>query len=64
MLVIFIATFCNTFIMLHNTIFPDIFSKLIHAPIDTIQYFIDLKQAHNSVEKKRLRMSSVKISEC
>ena len=40
--------------MLHNTIFPDIFSKLIHAPTDTIQYFIDLKQAHNSVEKETI----------
>ena len=38
--------------MLYNTIFPDIFSKLIHAPRDTIQYFIDLKKSHNSVEKE------------
>jgi len=40
--------------MLHNTIFPDIFSKIIHAPRDTIQYFIDLKRAHNSVEKEAI----------
>ena len=40
--------------MLHNTIFPDIFSKLIYAPRDTIQYFIDLKRAHNSVEKEAI----------
>ena len=40
--------------MLHNTIFPDIFSKIINAPRDTIQYFIDLKQAHNSVEKEAI----------
>lgn len=40
--------------MLHNTIFPDIFSKIIHIPTDTIQYFIDLKQAHNSVEKETI----------
>ena len=40
--------------MLHNTIFPDIFSKLIHAPHDTIQYFIDLKRSHNSVEKEAI----------
>ena len=40
--------------MLHNTIFPDIFSKLIHAPRDTIQYFIDLKRSHNGVEKESI----------
>lgn len=40
--------------MLHNTIFPDIFSKILHAPRDTIQYFIDLKRAHNSVEKEAI----------
>lgn len=40
--------------MLHNTIFPDIFNKIIHAPRDTIQYFIDFKQAHNSVEKEAI----------
>ena len=40
--------------MLYNTIFPDIFSKLIYAPRDTIQYFIDLKRAHNSVEKEAI----------
>ena len=40
--------------MLHKTIFPDIFSKLIYAPRDTIQYFIDLKRSHNSVEKEAI----------
>ena len=40
--------------MLHNTIFPDIFNKIIHIPHDTIQYFIDFKQAHNSVEKEAI----------
>ena len=40
--------------MLYNTIFPNIFSKLIYAPRDTIQYFIDLKRAHNSVEKEAI----------
>lgn len=40
--------------MLHNTIFPDIFNKIIHAPRDTIQYFIDFKQAHNSIEKEAI----------
>lgn len=40
--------------MLYNTIFPDIFNKIIHAPRDTIQYFIDFKQAHNSVEKEAI----------
>ena len=40
--------------MLHNTIFPDIFSKLIYAPHDSIQYFIDLKRSHNSVEKEAI----------
>ena len=40
--------------MLHNTIFPNIFNKIIHAPSDTIQYFIDLKRAHNSVEKEAI----------
>lgn len=40
--------------MLYNTIFPDIFSKLIYAPRDTIQYFIDLKRSHNSVEKEAI----------
>ena len=38
--------------MLNNTIFPDIFSKIIHIPTDTIQYFIDLKKAHNKIEKE------------
>lgn len=47
MLVIFIATFCNT-------IFPDIFSKIIYAPRDTIQYFIDLKRSHNSIGKEAI----------
>ena len=40
--------------MLHNTIFPDIFNKIIHAPRDTIQYFNDLRKAHNSVEKEAI----------
>lgn len=40
--------------MLHNTIFPDIFCKIIHAPHDTIQYFSDLRKAHNSVEKEAI----------
>lgn len=40
--------------MLHNTIFPDIFNKIIHAPRDTIQYFSDLRKAHNSVEKEAI----------
>ena len=40
--------------MLHNTIFPDIFSKLIYAPRDSIQYFIDLKRSHNGVEKEAI----------
>lgn len=40
--------------MLHNTIFPDIFSKLIYAPRDSIQYFIDLKRSHNSFEKEAI----------
>ena len=40
--------------MLHNSIFPDIFSKLIYAPRDSIQYFIDLKRSHNSVEKEAI----------
>lgn len=40
--------------MLNNTIFPDIFSKIIHIPTDTIQYFIDLKKAHNKIEKEAI----------
>lgn len=40
--------------MLHNTIFPDLFNKIIHAPRDTIQYFNDLRKAHNSVEKEAI----------
>lgn len=40
--------------MLYNTIFPDIFNKIIHAPRDTIQYFSDLRKAHNSVEKEAI----------